>query len=107
QFDEAYEHVRLPSDQCKPGNIDSDIPARRIRRVRIQQTPPAILEGEFVDFVRADRPRMLCGSAGIAESLLRSARERVLAGLLRRALRVHLNTRNCARAGTAPQHHLM
>src|SRR5437899_978584 len=44
---------------------------------------------------------MLCGNAGIAESLLRSARERVLAEILRRALRVHLNTRNCARAGTA------
>ena len=106
-FGPAYEAERFPPDKREPRNVDSHVTAGRIGRVGVEQTAPRILETEFVDFVRADRPQVLRGDAGIAEDLLRGARERVLAEVPRSSLRVYLDPGDRARAGAAPQHQLM
>src|SRR5438445_12900554 len=73
-FGPAYEAERFPPDKREPRNVDSHVTAGRIGRVGVEQTAPRILETEFVDFVRVDRPQVLRGDAGIAEDLLRGAR---------------------------------
>src|SRR6185312_12882303 len=100
-----HERERLAPEECKSGNVDSDVSAARSGREVVKQAAAGVFVAQLIDFVVADHPRVLRGDGQIAISLLRGAGVRVLPERL--VLAVDFDSGYRARAYISPQHELL